>query len=64
MPALFAWPLAVASGIFLVLTAVLVFLDTPLSGLVFFLFLVVPVGVTPLIARMKREASGNGRSPS
>ena len=56
MPALFAWPLAVASGIFLVLTAVLVFLDTPLSSLVFFLFLVVPVGVTPLIARMKRRS--------
>ena len=56
MPPLFAWPLAVASGTFLVLTAVLVFLNTPLNGLVFFLLLVVPVGVTPLIARMKRRS--------
>ena len=55
MPPLFAWPLAVASGTFLVLTAVLVFLDTPLNGLVFFFLLVVPVGVTPLIARKKRR---------
>ena len=55
MPPLFAWPLAVTSGIFLVLTAVLVFLDTPLNGLVFFFLLVVPVGVTPLIARKKRR---------
>ena len=55
MPPLFAWPLAVSSGIFLWLTAVLVFLGTPLYGLVLYLLLVVPVGVTPLIARMKRR---------
>ena len=54
MPALIAWPLAVVSGLALLVGLLLVFAGTPFDQPVYITALFGPVGLVPLIARWKR----------
>ncbi len=54
MPALMAWPLAVVSGLALLIGLSLVFADTAYNFRVYITALFGPVGLVPLIARWKR----------
>ena len=54
MPAVAAWPLAIVTGLALLIGLLLVFAGTPFDQPVYITALFGPVGLVPLIARWKR----------